>query len=112
MVKKLNCWEFKKCGREPGGAKVNELGICPATTYSLANGINRGKNGGRICWAIAGTFCIEKMHGSFAHDKFTCMTCDFFKLVEEEENISKYEILTPNQLKEFIASRSKKTPCK
>jgi len=28
---KLNCWEFKKCGRQPGGPKVAELGVCPAT---------------------------------------------------------------------------------
>ena len=28
----INCWEVKKCGREPGGAKVAELGVCPAST--------------------------------------------------------------------------------
>jgi hypothetical protein len=30
-AKKLNCWEVKKCGREPGGVKVKELGVCPAS---------------------------------------------------------------------------------
>jgi len=29
MKECLNCWEFKKCGREPGGEKASELGICP-----------------------------------------------------------------------------------
>ena len=23
----MNCWEFKKCGREPNGLKAKELGI-------------------------------------------------------------------------------------
>ncbi|MFH1294085.1 MAG: two-CW domain-containing protein [Pseudomonadota bacterium] len=27
---KTNCWEHKKCGRKVGGAKVQELGVCPA----------------------------------------------------------------------------------
>jgi len=26
----MNCWEFKKCGREKGGAKAKELGLWPA----------------------------------------------------------------------------------
>jgi hypothetical protein len=26
----LNCWEFKKCGREAGGAKAADSGVCPA----------------------------------------------------------------------------------
>ncbi|MEN8262181.1 MAG: two-CW domain-containing protein [Nitrospirota bacterium] len=108
MTKKLNCWEFEKCGREPGGAKVTEHGVCPAATETAANGINEGKNGGRICWAIAGTFCKEKVKGKFAKEKFSCMSCDFFKLVDEEENINDYEILTPVQLKEFLANRKKR----
>jgi hypothetical protein len=27
----LNCWEIKKCGRQRGGKKVNELGECIAS---------------------------------------------------------------------------------
>jgi hypothetical protein len=95
MAGRLNCWELKKCGREPGGAKVEELGVCPATTETSANGINGGKNGGRICWAIAGTFCEEKIQGTIAKKKFSCMNCDFFKLVAEEEDFAKYVILMP-----------------
>jgi hypothetical protein len=26
---KLYCWEIIKCGREPGGHKAADLGICP-----------------------------------------------------------------------------------
>ena len=30
-MKKVNCWEFKRCERTPGGKKEEELGICPVT---------------------------------------------------------------------------------
>ncbi|MGD0283853.1 MAG: two-CW domain-containing protein, partial [Dissulfurispiraceae bacterium] len=26
----MNCWEFKKCGREMGGVNIEQLGVCPA----------------------------------------------------------------------------------
>jgi len=42
----LNGWEFKKCGREVGGAKAKELGVCPAYP-----------NFGKSCVIIARTFC-------------------------------------------------------
>jgi len=51
-----------KCGREPGGEKVAELGICRAANEEFFNGIKDGKNGGRICFAFAGTYCA----GGFA----------------------------------------------
>ena len=35
---KLNCWQVKKCGREPGGAKVAEFGVCPAAAETALNG--------------------------------------------------------------------------
>ena len=41
-----NCWEFKNCGRQPGGSNVNDLGLCPAATDTSSDGLNRGKNGG------------------------------------------------------------------
>lgn len=82
---KLNCWEFKKCGREPGGAKAAELGVCPAAVETRANGLNKGKNGGRACWAITGTLCGGKVQGSFAAKLGNCLKCDFYQLVGEEE---------------------------
>jgi hypothetical protein len=107
MAIKLNCWEFEKCGREPGGVKISEYDECPAATEFSANGINGGKNGGRICWSIAGTLCNEKIKGTFAKEKFSCVNCEFFKLVNKEENINTYEILTPIQLNEFLEDRRK-----
>ena len=76
----MNCWEFMKCGRELGGDKVNELGTCRATSDKRLNGINSGINGGRICWAITGTFCGGEIQGTFAKKLKSCSKCDFFKL--------------------------------
>ena len=39
MASKENCWEVKQCGRQPGGAKTGELGVCLATTSSMS-GVN------------------------------------------------------------------------
>lgn len=85
MDKPLNCWEFNLCGREPGGAKAGELGICPAASESSLDGIHRGDNSGRACWAVAGTLsnnpascgCVEKFGN--------CGNCDFFRQVVSEE---------------------------
>jgi len=50
------------------------------------NGINGGKNGGRCCWAIAGTLCFGIVHGTFAQKIRNCMDCSFFWSVADEEN--------------------------
>jgi hypothetical protein len=84
MAKK-NCWEVKKCGREPGGAKVKELGVCAASTEKRTDGINEGKNAGRACWGVTGTLCGGKTQGSFASKMANCMECDFYKEVKNEE---------------------------
>lgn len=95
--KKENCWEFKKCGREPGGEKVKEMGICPGATDTSADGLNDGKNAGRICWAVAGTFCGGVVQGTFAQKQVSCMSCDFYKKVKEEEGAERFRILKPGQ---------------
>ncbi|MBU0729070.1 MAG: hypothetical protein KKE17_01255 [Proteobacteria bacterium] len=83
--KKLNCWEFKKCGREPGGENVITLGVCPASTEKSMDGIHRGDNAGRSCWIIAGTYCGGKVQGNFAAKLENCTKCDFFQIVITEE---------------------------
>jgi hypothetical protein len=85
---KTNCWEFKKCGREPGGINVNHLGICPASTERRVNGINHGKNGGRCCWAVTGTLCGGVVQGTFSLKLDSCMVCAFYKTVFNEEKTS------------------------
>jgi len=85
MAQKQNCWEFKKCGREPGGPQASKLGVCPAARDRFYEGINGGKNAGRICWAVAGTLCDGKVQGTFAQKRDTCLDCDFFAKIREEE---------------------------
>jgi len=87
MIKKSNCWEYKQCGREPGGRQVQESGVCPAAIETKANGINGGKNGGRVCWAIAGTLCEGYVQGTYALKYGFCLQCDFCQLVLKEEKI-------------------------
>ncbi|MHC4663627.1 MAG: two-CW domain-containing protein [Planctomycetota bacterium] len=94
---KMNCWEFKKCGREPGGLNIHEHGVCPAATESGTNGVNGGYMAGRTCWAIAGTLCFGKVRGIFARKIANCLACEFYMKVklEEAENF----VMTSNILK-------------
>ncbi len=50
-----------------------------------SNGINGGKNAGRICWLIANTMCRGDNATTFEDMITTCTECDFYKLVKEEE---------------------------
>lgn len=95
-MSKANCWEFKNCGRQIGGGKVPELGVCPAATNVSGEGTNGGRNNGRICWAVAGTFCDGDVQGTFATKRPTCAGCDFFKLVQREEGTC-FALLRPDQ---------------
>lgn len=81
----INCWEFKKCGREPGGAKASDLGVCPAAAEKAVDGSNHGINGGRVCWYVAGTLCGGKVQGTFAAKLPNCRECEFYRLVIKEE---------------------------
>ena len=63
----MNCWEFKKCGREKGGTNSKELGVCPAFP-------DDGKN----CARLAGTLCGGKVQGTFAMKIDSCIKCEFF----------------------------------
>lgn len=83
---KINCWEYKKCGRQPGGINVDELGVCPAATENKADKLNGGINGGRACWGIKYTLCDNVKQKVFAVGLAKCMKCDFYNLVSEEEH--------------------------
>ncbi|MDD5774029.1 MAG: hypothetical protein PHX78_11245 [bacterium] len=82
-----NCWEFKKCGREVDGVKVRELGVCPAASATEADGFCDGKNGGRGCAFIDGTFCGGVIQGSKKHKEKDCFKCDFFKELKKEYGV-------------------------
>jgi hypothetical protein len=87
---KMNCWEFKKCGRQPGGAKSKELGVCPATTTAELNGAHGGTNGGRACWVVAGSLCGGKIQGTYARKLANCWRCEFMNQVKQEEEPAQY----------------------
>lgn len=83
--KKLNCWEFKNCGRQPGGKKTEDLGVCPAAIDERLHGVHGGKNAGRACWVLAGTMCGGLVQGTFAQKYKNCEVCDFYREVKKEE---------------------------
>ena len=68
-----------RCGRELGGERSFELGVCRAAADTFFNGINSGKNGGRICFAVAGTFSNRVIDCTFAKKLNSCKDCPFFK---------------------------------
>ena len=84
-MRKLNCWEYKKCGKEPGGKNAETCGVCPAATETKLDNVNYGTNGGRACWGVSGTLCDQKKHLSFALHVTECTKCDFYNLVNEED---------------------------
>ena len=57
------CWEYMKCGRDKDASLK-----CPAYP-----------NFGRVCWAVAGTFCEGKVQGTFAQKYESCKKCEFYK---------------------------------
>lgn len=65
----LRCWEFMRCGRQGNGAKVAELGVCPA--------YERGA--GQACWLVAGTFCKGTVQGTHAEKLKNCLRCKFYQ---------------------------------
>ena len=64
----MDCWEFKKCGREKGGVNAAQLGVCPAYP-----------DHGKACARIAGTLCGGEVQGTFATKLANCMKCEFYK---------------------------------
>lgn len=85
-MEKLNCWEFKQCGREPGGIYVHDLGICPAATEERLDGVHDGINAGRACWVVAGTMCRGEIQGTFAQKISDCAQCEFYDYVKSGED--------------------------
>jgi hypothetical protein len=80
----LNCWEAKDCGREPNGRNVLLYGICPVTIESSVDGVHKGKNGGRCCWALAPTIENKNNKSTICSGGlYECIKCDFYKSVRD-----------------------------
>ncbi len=64
----LNCWEIKKCGRQKGGNKINDLGECLASRKGM----------GHSCWAVAGTMCAAEIQCTYAKKIRFCTFCEVY----------------------------------
>ncbi len=109
-MKKQNCWEVIKCGRESdsGDYFFSDAGTCPASIELCTDGVNGGKNAGRACWAIAGTFCGGEIQGNYVNKLKSCLQCDFYKQVQKEEGnqfVTGSELMERVQYKEEILQK-------
>ena len=86
-MKKLNCWEFMKCGKGPSGNGNGKCAVCPVAANSLADGANGGINGGRICWIIAEAYSNGEVKCSKLHRDSSCFSCRFRYRVMLEEGL-------------------------
>ncbi|MBI5098435.1 MAG: HAMP domain-containing protein [Nitrospirae bacterium] len=66
---KIRCWEYMKCRRDKD-ATIK----CPAYPHF-----------GRMCWAVAGTFCEGKAQGTFAQKYDDCRKCEFYQKMRNKE---------------------------
>ena len=57
----------------------------PVTVDSDSDSINNGNNTGSYCWTVAGTYCNDIKQGTFAKKLKSCMSCEFYQLVQNEE---------------------------
>ena len=80
-----NCWEFKNCGRGPGGVNVGNQGLCPVALDKRLDGVNHGMNAGRACWVVAGTLGTGEVQCSFAENLDSCKECEFYRSVRSTE---------------------------
>lgn len=100
----MNCWEFMECGRQVGGMNTPTLGVCPASTQKSLDGVHGGKNAGRACWVIAGTFCGGKIQGTFAEKERNCLSCEFYRSVKNEERGGSRGFVMSRELLSMIGS--------
>lgn len=65
----LQCWQFKKCGRDVSMD-------CPVVV----------KKAGELCWMVAGTMCGGSPQGTFVEKGGNCKKCDFYQYVQQQKN--------------------------
>ncbi|MCI5118739.1 MAG: hypothetical protein D3913_12480 [Candidatus Electrothrix sp. LOE1_4_5] len=81
----INCWELKKCGREPGGKNIEKYGLC-----FVSVSIN-GRNGGQFCWSLRESACESIMQECQVNELKECRQCTFYISIQESEGFfSKY----------------------
>ena len=83
-----NCWEHKKCGREPGGANAQTKGTCPVMTFQALEGKNGGTGGGRCCWRVPEPKGCGPALPHWSDLDRNCLGCEFFTRVSREQGSS------------------------
>lgn len=100
-MRKLNCWEFTKCGRQAEGSSEDVCGLCPSSGDIRLDGIHDGISAGRSCWVVAGTYAKGEPCCSLLRDIKTCDDCEFYQLVKSEEGDGFLDVAT---LREILGS--------
>lgn len=85
--RRTNCWEFHRCGLEPGGEHAQQNGVCPAALTGPHAGMNGGFARGRCCWLVPGTLCpsLRQVPDRLASRLRHCLKCEFLQMVDGEE---------------------------
>ena len=92
MERKLNCWEFKNCGREKGGLMVSVLGECPVSAAMGFDGTNGGLAGGRACWMVRES---NRLARAQVCPGASCHACEFYRrVIHEERSAVKHQFST------------------
>ena len=86
MSRKLNCWEYRNCGMEPGGIFSEIYGTCPVPTMMKYDGANGGRGAGRVCWRVKNK-ATAKGRDLCRHHRQSCIHCDFYRRVQSEEEV-------------------------
>ena len=60
------CWEHMQCKQD-----INHDESCPAYPHF-----------GRVCWAVAGTFCAGKIQGTYAQKIHDCHRCGYYRMAQ------------------------------
>lgn len=78
-MQKLNCWQFKNCGREKDGLLADAFSECPVSVSMKFDGLNGGCGAGRVCWMV-------RKPDSCSCGNHACHTCEFYRRVLFEQD--------------------------
>jgi len=86
---KLNCWQFMGCRVQKKNSLLRAISgpyICPVFLEKKLDGVHGGINGGRACWIVSRTTCCGTIQGTCEEKYQTCIACDFYRSIMEEED--------------------------
>ena len=98
---KLNCWQFMGCRVQKKDGLFHKICghyICPVFLEKNSMEYMGQINGGRACWNVSRTTCCGTIQGTYEEKYQTCMVCDFYLSVAEEEN----DLISPHLLKAML----------